>query len=94
MTAQRTKLATLAAALALLAASPFAWAEVSARLDRDRVALGQPLTLTIQSDGKDSDAQPDLAPLRKDFEVLGTTRSSEVRIINFTARTACAGRCS
>ena len=83
MTAQRTKLATLAAALALLAASPFAWAEVSARLDRERVALGQPLTLTIQSDGKDSDAQPDLAPLRKDFDVLGTSRSSEVRIINF-----------
>ena len=83
MTAQRTKLATLAAALALLAASPFAWADVSARLDRDRIALGQPLTLTIQSDGKDSDAQPDLAPLRKDFEVLGTSRSSELRIINF-----------
>jgi hypothetical protein len=83
MKAQGTRLATLAAALALLASGPLAWADVSARLGRDRVAFGEPLTLTIRSDGKDSGAQPDLAPLRKDFDVLGTSRSSEVRIINF-----------
>jgi len=74
---------TWALALALLGACNAASAAVSARLDRDSVALGQPLTLTIESDGKGSDAQPDLAPLRKDFEVLGTSRSSEIRIVNF-----------
>ncbi|MEO8123525.1 MAG: BatD family protein [Burkholderiales bacterium] len=72
-----------ALSVALLGASTGVWADVSASLDRDSVALGQPLTLTIQSDGKSSDAQPDLSPLRKDFEVLGTSKSSEIRIINF-----------
>ncbi len=83
MTTRCTGLRTFAVAFALLAAGNIALAAVSARLDRDRAALGQPLTLTIQSDGKGSDAQPDLAPLRKDFEVLGTSRSSEIRIVNF-----------
>ena len=72
-----------ALSVALLGASASVWADVRASLDRDSVALGQPLTLTIQSDGKSSDAQPDLSPLRKDFEVLGTSKSSEIRIINF-----------
>lgn len=67
----------------LLAAASSVWAAVSARLDRNSVALGQPLTLTIQSDGKSADTQPDLAPLRKDFDVLGTSKSSEIRIVNF-----------
>ncbi len=76
-------LRTTALSVALLGASTVVWADVSASLDRDRVALGQPLTLTIQSEGKSSDVQPDLSPLRKDFEVLGSSRSSEIRIINF-----------
>jgi hypothetical protein len=69
-------------ALALLAAASSSWAGVSARLDHSNVAPGQPLTLTLVSDGKSSGAQPDLAPLRKDFEVLGTRQSRETRIVN------------
>lgn len=72
-----------ALALALLGACGAVWAEVTARLDRDSVPLGQPLTLTIESSGKSTEAQPDLGPLRKDFELLGTSKSSETRIVNF-----------
>ncbi len=73
------------AALALLLASAAGtvWADVSASLDRDSVPLGQALTLTIESVGSPSGAKPDLEPLRKDFELLGTSQSSEIRIVNF-----------
>ena len=79
-----TRLATsLVAALLLVVASGAAHAAVSAQLDRDTAALGEPVTLTIVSDGKASGAQPDLSPLRKDFDVLGSSQSSETRIVNF-----------
>lgn len=49
-------------------------------LDRNQVSLGDTVTLNIQSDG--SIGTPDLAPLQKDFQVLGTSRSSSVQIVN------------
>jgi hypothetical protein len=55
-------------------------ASVHAFLDRNHVSLGDTVTLNLQSDG--SIGTPDLSPLRKDFQVLGTSRSSSVQIVN------------
>jgi hypothetical protein len=55
---------------------------VQSGVDRTTVPLGEPFTLTISKDGSASGVQPDLAPLRKDFAVLGTEASSETSIVN------------
>ncbi|MCO5122685.1 MAG: BatD family protein [Rhizobacter sp.] len=77
------KLRLAVLATALLGAAHAGWAAVSASLDRSSVPLGQPLTLTIESEGSPSGAKPDLEPLRKDFDLLSSSQSSEIRIINF-----------
>ncbi len=67
-------------ALLLLGAMPDALATAQASLNRDSIALGDSVTLTITSDT--SDTQPDLAPLRKDFEIRGASTSSQTNIAN------------
>ena len=57
-------------------------AAVQARLDRAAVSAGGTLTLDIESDGGPSGAQPDLAPLQKDFVVLGSATQSETSFVN------------
>ncbi len=74
-------LASLLALLLLSVAGP-GTAAVRASLDRDTVYEGDIFTLTIGRDGQPSGSQPDLAPLQKDFEVLGTHTSTQVSIIN------------
>jgi hypothetical protein len=58
-----------------------ALAAVTASLDNDHVASGQTVQLQLQHDGT-TDTQPDLGPLRNDFDVLGTSSGSNVQIIN------------
>lgn len=67
---------------ALLAACVMvsAQAAVRATLDRDHVAPGEPVTLTISADG--NGGQPDLSPLRNDFSVDGVSSGSQTTIIN------------
>ena len=67
--------------LLALALSLPSLAGISARLDRNKVYEGDQVTLTIESDGQQT-GEPDLAPLNKDFTVLGTSTSSQVSIIN------------
>jgi hypothetical protein len=50
--------------------------------DRNTVYTGETVTLTIEADGRGTSGQPDLAPLRQDFTVLGTSQGSEIRIVN------------
>jgi hypothetical protein len=57
-------------------------AAVRSQVDRSTVTQGEPFTLTIESDGASSGVQPDLAPLRQDFALLGSEASSETRIVN------------
>ena len=64
----------------LLAAMPRAMARAQASLNRDSIALGDSVTLTITSDA--SGAQPDLAPLRSSFDVRGSSTSSQTVIGN------------
>ncbi len=68
-------------AIGLLMLAQAARAEVSASVDRDRIYEGDTLTLILESDGN-VQGSPDLTPLQGDFEVLGTGRSSNIRIIN------------
>ena len=55
--------------------------EVQASLDRDTVYQGDTLVLTITLVGART-AQPDLSPLRRDFEILGNRSSTQVQIVN------------
>ena len=72
-----------ALAIALLAAglSLPALATVQASLDHDQLAPGDTVQLTLQRDGS-TDAQPDLSPLKNDFDVLGTQTGSSVQFMN------------
>ena len=69
--------------LALLAAllSQPALAATSASLDRTHVALGDTVQLLVQTDAS-SDKQPDITPLQRDFNVLGSSHGSSTQIIN------------
>jgi hypothetical protein len=57
------------------------WASVSASLDREQVAAGETVQLTLQRDSS-SDGQPDLGVLKRDFDVLGTSSGSSMQLVN------------
>ena len=56
-------------------------------LDRDQAALGDTVTLNVEGAGVLAGA-PDLSPLQKDFEVLGTSSSSKVQIVNGSSQSS------
>lgn len=58
------------------------YADVTARLDRNQIATGDTVSLRITTSGKDAGQQPDLTPLQKDFDIVGTSRSNQIHIIN------------
>lgn len=68
----------------LLAMSCFAaqGQEVDISVDRNEVARGETLTLTIRVYEQRQGVQLDLTPLREDFDVLDTRTSSQIRSIN------------
>ncbi|GEM_PF-2060127 len=57
-----------------------AYAQVEASVDHANLALGQSLTLTIVL--PDSGDKPDLNPLNANFEIYGTSSSSQMSIVN------------
>lgn len=56
-------------------------AEVRARVDSNQINSGDTLQLTLSHDGQ-TGSKPDLTPLAQDFDVLATSRSSNVSIVN------------
>ncbi|MFC3716724.1 BatD family protein [Luteimonas soli] len=74
------------ACLLLLSASFAAQAQVRAWIDRDQVALGETLTLNVETSNAGSEA-PDWSPLEKDFVVSGNSSSRQVEIVNGRAST-------
>ncbi|HEY6642716.1 BatD family protein [Povalibacter sp.] len=75
---------SLSLACVLLAAglmSTTTQAAIEASVDSTRVAPGETISLTLAHDGN-TNSQPDIAPLKRDFDVLSTSRSSNVRIVN------------
>lgn len=71
----------LFAALMMCSFSLAAQAAVTATVNKNVVAAGESIQLRIQRDGS-ADGQPDISPLRKDFDVLGSSSGSSVQIIN------------
>jgi len=77
-----SRLIVVLVALALLVATPVLRADVHASLDRDTIYTGDTVTLSIETDGTDQGREPELAPLHKDFDVLGTSSNQQIQIIN------------
>src|SRR3546814_18816879 len=72
---------TSLACLLLFAASFAAQAQVRAWIDRDQVALGETLTLNVETTDAGARA-PDWSPPEKDFIVSGNSSSRQVEIVN------------
>lgn len=68
--------------LGLLIAASAAGA-VKATLDSNQAGAGEPVRLVLQFEGQTRE-QPDLAPLQQDFDILSTSRSNNMQIINGT----------
>lgn len=54
---------------------------LSASVDRDTISLEETLTLTLRYDAQ-TNATPEFASLQKDFDILNTQRSNQMRVIN------------
>ena len=72
--------ALLGLMLLLFAADGFA-AGLTANLDRNRMAEGETVMLTL-SVPSDVSGEPDLSPLKQDFDLLGQSQATHTRIIN------------
>lgn len=58
-----------------------AWGNVELQLDRDHLASDEVLTIAITTHDQLT-LSPDFSVLKKEFDIVGTTRSSQVNIIN------------
>lgn len=90
MKRNRTLAMATLAVLCLLASAmgaDAAQAATRAWLDRNQVALGESVTLNIETD--QAAAVPDFSPLRADFDLSGQTSSRQMQMVNgaVTART-------
>ena len=81
MNLNRLKTTVGAAALLMALAVPAFAAGLSAEVNSGTVAEGDTFQLTLTANGRGG-ASPDLAPLQKDFDILGTSQSSSIQIIN------------
>lgn len=68
--------------LILASASSIALGAVQASLDRDRVALGDTLQLTITATDNEDPGEANLAPLTSNFRLLQRSSSSNTSIVN------------
>jgi hypothetical protein len=58
-----------------------ALADVRASLDASQIAAGETVQLTLEHDGRTS-GQPDVTSLQQDFDILGTSSSTMVQLVN------------
>jgi hypothetical protein len=77
--AARTSSGIIAALMLCLSTTAFA--DVSAELSRDTIGHGETVVLNLTHEGRTSD-DPDLSPLKKDFDILGTSSGSSFQIVN------------
>lgn len=54
----------------------------TAKVDRSRIGIDDTFSLSIEIPSGAPNDSPELAPLEKDFDLLGTTQSSQIQIIN------------
>lgn len=67
--------------LVLLMLSNTAWAEVKAFLNQNKFYEGDPITLHLET-SSNGNTKPNLSPLNKDFDILGTSSSTQINILN------------
>ena len=67
--------------LSLVAAAPAPAAVITVKTDRNPVALQESFQLIFEANGRVDD-DPDFTPLEKDFQILSTSVSSSMNIIN------------
>ncbi len=67
--------------LVLLGVVQSATAALHAWVDSPDVAAGEAVRLTLAHDGQ-TNSRPDLAPLKRDFDILGSSTSSNLQIVN------------
>jgi hypothetical protein len=82
MTAMRSGKALTLVGLLLCLLGNTALAELTARVDRQKIAVDETLTLVLRSNNVSLFDSPDLSVLEDDFKVLGSNRSSQHSIIN------------
>lgn len=68
--------------LILLCSFGIAYADVVAELHDSKAQLGQTFILTLTMDGREANKAPDLTPLLKDFNLVGTERSMNYSLVN------------
>ena len=78
-------LAASAAILAVSLAGGAANATTTASVNQTQVGIDESFVLSLETDQKQSQALPNLAPLEEDFEVLGTGQQSRTSIVNGVA---------
>ena len=79
MTVHSIRLASLFACCLITSA---VFAQVNATLSATAVVENQPVKLTITAQGEVQNQEPDMSLLRRDFELSGTSTSSQVSIFN------------
>ena len=65
----------------LLSVTP-SWAAVKLQLDRDRVMVGETVTLTFLTDDSRQSLEADFSPLQEDFDILDRRTETQVSIVN------------
>ena len=75
-------IALAVAAVAVLGPGEIGARSLDARLDRSLVHDDETVRLIVEADTRAGGLEPDLAPLRRDFEVLGRSTSTHVSIGN------------
>jgi hypothetical protein len=75
------KTLSLVIVLALAGVSTAAQAAVTATLSSQQIGAGESVQLDVRSDARHG-GPPDLAPLERDFRVLGSSSGSSIQIIN------------
>jgi hypothetical protein len=71
----------LGVALAVASATAAA-GDLRASFDRRQIHEGDTVTLTIEKEGAGAAGSPDLSALKQDFDVLGTSSGTQIRIVN------------
>ncbi len=84
MNAKTIKLRLIAIALLTLASAiqPLMASGLHSSVSSTQIGYGESFELTLSMDSANATSAPDLAPLQKDFQILGTGQSSQVSIIN------------
>jgi hypothetical protein len=70
--------------LLLVACTATALANVRASLDVSEITAAETVQLTLEHDGSTS-GQPDITPLQQNFDILGTSNSTMIQLVNGSA---------